>query len=230
MYKQLPLSITLQVDATFDNYFTSDGNVLPVEALQYFCQHPQEPFFYLSGPSGSGVTHLLQAVQHQLSQFNVQYWPLKELMTHPAEDMFLELDSLDMVILDDLELMAGKTEWELVLFHLYNRLRDSGKQLLIGAHFTPKELEVNLSDLKSRLQWGISYRLQSLNDNDKKRALIFRADALGLRLNDDVTQFILNHCCRDIRQLMFLLDIMDKASLAEKRQLTIPFVKRVLGL
>jgi len=232
MFKQLPLSVTLLVDATFDSFYVSDENAMTVFALKQFCQHSDEHCFFLSGQSGSGVTHLLQAVQHYVDHSNIQYLPLKECILHPRspQEVLSGLESLDLIVIDDLHLVAGEEDWELALFHLYNRLRDHGKQLLIGSQVAPRELEVALPDLQSRLQWGMAYQLYALNDNEKKQALIFRAEALGMRLSDDVTQFILNHCSRNIHPLMDILELMDNASLAEQRHLTIPFVKQVLKL
>jgi DnaA family protein len=239
MCKQLPLSITLRVDATFDNFYVADAyapdsNAVAVDALQHFCGVANEHFFYMWGNGGSGVSHLLQAVQHCAADLNIQYLPLAELLAPAAvytpEDVFSGLEILDLVVIDDVQKIVGLDNWQLGLFHLYNRLRDAGKQLLIGANCSPRELDLNLADLHSRLQWGISYQLHVLNDKEKKQAVIDRAAAMGMRLSDEVMQFILNHCSRDLRQLMDLLKTIDKASLAEKRHLTIPFVKRVLGL
>jgi DnaA family protein len=65
---------------------------------------------------------------------------------------------------------------------------------------------------------------------EKKQAVLDRAETMGVRLSDELMQFILNLCSRDLRQLMDVLNTIDKASLAEKRHLTIPFLRRVLGL
>jgi DnaA family protein len=65
---------------------------------------------------------------------------------------------------------------------------------------------------------------------EKKQAVLDRVEAMGVRLNNELMQFILNLCSRDLRQLMDVLNTIDKASMAEKRHLTIPFVKRVFVL
>lgn len=234
MCKQLPLSITQRVDATFDNFYVPGSNAVAVDALKHFCDATNEHLFYMWGKGGSGVSHLLQAVQHRAADLNIQYLPLAELLAsadaYTPEDVFSGLEVLDLVVIDDVQKIVGRDNWQLELFHLYNRLRDAGKQLLIGANCSPRELALNLADLHSRLQWGISYQLHTLNDAEKKQAVLERAEAMGMRLSDELMQFILNHCSRDLRQLMDVLNTIDKASLAEKRHLTIPFVKRVLGL
>jgi DnaA family protein len=234
MFKQLPLSVHLRVDATFDNFYIPGSNQVAVDALQYFCKTPTEHFFYLWGADGSGVSHLLQAVQHYSQALNIQYLPLAELLSadldYSPDDVLSGLESLDLVVVDDLQMLAGIESWEHAFFHLYNRLRDAGKQLLVGANMSPRALPVGLADLDSRLQWGVSYQLHALSDSDKKLAILSRANAMGMRLGEEVLQFMLNHCSRDLRSLMESLQVLDQASLAEQRHLTIPFVKQVLAL
>lgn len=238
MFKQLPLSITLRVDATFDNFFISESNQVAVKALKFFASSytnsHTEIFFYLWGADSSGVSHLLQAVQHQALNRNIQYLPLAELLavdaSYSPQDMLDGLENLDLIVIDDLQVIAGKDEWELAFFHLFNRLRDAGKQLLVGANQSSREVAILLADLQSRLQWGVSYQLLTLDDDEKKQAILSRAAALGIRLNDDVLQFMLTHCGRDLRGLVDIVNQLDKASLVEKRHITIPFVKQVLNL
>ena len=158
----------------------------------------------------------------------IQFLPLKEFIHYPPSEVLSGLENLDLIVIDDLHLVAEEEDWELALFHLYNRLRDNGGQLIVGSHMTSRELPIELPDLKSRLQWGMTYQLQTLNDLDKQQMLAQRATMLGLRLGEDVSQFILNHCSRNTQKLIDLLQALDKASLAQQRQLTIPFIKQVL--
>ena len=226
MFKQLPLAMPLSAEATFENLYISESNALTISALKSFIQQ-DERFFYLWG-EGSGVSHVLQAIQHDSPQLNIVYFPLRDMIQYPAADVLAGLDTIDVVILDDVQCTCGVTEWELAVFHLYNRLRDGQKQLVIGSQIAPRELGISLADLHSRLQWGMSYPLEALNDEGKRKVLILRSQNLGLRISDDVIQFIFNHHSRDLRQLMTLLHKIDSASLSEQRHITIPFVKQVL--
>jgi DnaA-homolog protein len=226
MFKQLPLSMPLSTEATFENFYISEANQLTISALQSFIQQ-DEHFFYLWGV-GSGVSHVLQALQHASPQLNIVNFSLQEMLHFSAQDVLAGLDAVDVVILDDLQCISGVVEWEQAVFHLYNRLRDGQKKFIIGSQIAPRELDVSLADLHSRLQWGVSYSLESLSDEDKRRALILRSQNIGLRISDDVIQFVFNHYSRDLRQLMTLLHKIDSASLSEQRHITIPFVKQVL--
>jgi len=228
---QLPLSVTLRVEATFDNFYVSADNQWVVEALQHFCRQPKEFYCYLWGAAGAGVSHLLQASQHILPSDNVQYLPLGEIIhyDYSAQDILSGLDTLDVVVIDDVQHIAGNTEWEEALFHLFNRMRDTGKKMLIGGHQSNVHLPVKLPDLQSRLQWGESYHLQPLDDDAKKQVLISRAASMGLLIKEDVVQFMLNHCGRNLADLMALLKQLDQVCLIGKRAVTIPLVKSVLA-
>jgi len=227
---QLPLSVHLRADARFEN-FTLGQNALVVEQLQRFSRSElSEQHIFLAGPNGAGLTYLLQASCHEAERAGLAalYLPAEELETlDPA--IFEALESYDLVCIDDLQLLLGKPEWEQALFHLYNRLRDTGRRLLISANNTPAHLAVGLADLASRLTWGLVFQLQPLNDADKLAALDAQARARGLVIAEDVLQFLLNHSDRNLRILMRQLDQLDSASLEQKRRVTIPFVKQVLG-
>ena len=115
------------------------------------------------------------------------------------------------------------------LFHLFNRLRDTGRRLLLAASKSPRELQVKLPDLKSRLTMALIFQLHGLSDEDKLRALQLRASRRGLHLTDEVGRFILNRGSRSMNSLFDLLEQLDRASLQAQRKLTIPFLKETLG-
>ena len=232
--QQLSLGVSLNDDATFDNFYALPGthNAEIVAAVRHQIETGEEPFIYLWGESGSGLTHLLQAACHEAQTLgkSFQYFPLRDLVGYAADELFSGLETLDFICLDGLDLVIDRPEWELALFNLFNRLRDAGKLLLVSAVHGPRELKVNLPDLASRLQWGITFHLHTLNDEEKQHALQFRAKARGLELSDDVATFIIQRLPRDMNELFWQLNRLDHASLAEQRKLTIPFVKKILAL
>ena len=232
--QQLSLGVSLNDDATFDNFYTAPGsnNAQVVACLRAQLAAHGEPLVFVWGSPGVGLTHLLQAACHsaQAEGLSMQYLPLRELIGFAPEQLLESLESLDFVCLDGLHLVAGNPAWEQALFGFFNRMRDSGRRLLIAAHQGPHELPIALPDLQSRLSWGVTYQLQELGDADKQAALQLRAKARGLELNDEVAQFILHRAPRDLNELFCYLNRLDDASLAEQRKLTIPFVKQVLGL
>src|SRR4029078_5447301 len=87
---------------------------------------------------------------------------------------------------------------------------------------------IGLPDLLSRLSWGMVFKLSPLADDEKLTVLTRRANGRGIGLPEEVAKYLLTHCPRHMATLFAALDALDKASLAAKRRLTIPFVKEVL--
>jgi DnaA family protein len=231
--EQLSLRINLNDDATFENFFLQqqDSRHQVVTVLQdQFCSNG-ESFIYLWGASGSGVSHLLQASCHQASSqgLTAQYLPLSELLDYPPQQLLENLEQLSLVCLDDLQIIAGNQQWETALFDLYNRIREAGGHLLLGANCSARELPLQLPDLQSRFGWGPVFLLPEANDEEKIAILQFRASRRGMELGDDVAQFLINRAARGLGELMSCLETLDEASLEAKRKLSIPFVKQVFG-
>src|SRR5690625_3357021 len=134
------------------------------------------------------------------------------------------------VCVDNLEAVAGNPVWEQALFHLYNRLRDQGRCLAVAATQGPHQLPIELAALRSRLLWGVTHQLMPSDGGGKIGALRPRAHARGLVLSQDVAQYLLQRLPRDTTALFQCLETLDRASLAQQRRLTIPFVKSVLSL
>jgi DnaA family protein len=189
-----------------------------------------ESLIYLWGGAGVGRSHLLQAACLQLKQLDQQavYLPLAGLVEHgPA--LLEGLEHCALVCLDDLDAVAGRADWEEALFHLFNRLRDAGQRLLLSASAAPRELQLQLADLQSRLSQALVFQLRELAADDKLHALQLRASRRGLQLPDEVAAFILNRGSRSMNGLFELLEQLDQASLQAQRKLTIPFLKETLG-
>lgn len=232
--QQLSLGVSLNDDATFENFYapTATPNAQILSALRLQIETANEPFIFLWGATGCGLTHLLQGACHHAQTFkkSFQYFPLRDLAGYAPDELFIGMEDLDFVVLDALDEVINRPEWELALFNLFNRLRDAGKLLLIAAVQGPQELTVSLPDLKSRLQWGTIFHVHTLDDEQKQAALQFRARARGLELNDEVAAYIIQRLPRDMNELFWQLNRLDHASLAEQRKLTIPFVKKIVGL
>ena len=231
MRDQLALGVRLKDHATLSSYFQgSNGQAwAQVKAMASGCS---DNFLYLWGEKDTGVTHLLQgACQHaQLTGRTAVYCPLSSLR-HESPMSLKGLDMLQLVCLDDIQMIAGRADWEEAVFHLFNACRDNGQtKLIIAAGSPAKQTGVKLPDLVSRLSWGVSYQLNALSDSEIIQALQMRAQVRGLMLPDEVAQYLLKRCPRTMSTLYAHLDTLDRASLAAQRKITIPFVKSVLNL
>ena len=227
--QQLPLHIELKTDATFENFVAGDNASL-VGQLKSIAQNHSD-FLYISGSSGSGKSHLLQALTQSFSHLNpnklVAYLPLDDTSLMPG--MLHGLSGFDCICLDNIHCVIGNDEWELAIFDLYNQLKEHSKSLIITANESPMFLSVKLADLKSRLSAMLIYSVKDLVDEDKKALLFKKAEDKGLELSEDAANFLLTREQRDLSSLVAAIDKLDRASLQAKRKITIPFIKTVLG-
>jgi len=226
--KQLPLQFEFRANQTFEDFFPST-NLEIINHLQKASTGNGERQIFLWGSSGLGKSHLLQACCHRaksldLSSFYFSFSTIE--LTDP--DLLIGLEVFDVVCFDNIENLAGNKAWENALFNFFNQHRDQGHILIMSANCAPKQIEIQLPDLKTRLNWGLNLKLQSLSDNDKINLLIFKADKMGFEISAQVGHFLLTHYERDLTTLWGLLTKLDQASLAAKRKLTIPFLKQIL--
>lgn len=230
------LALKFPDDETFASFYPGQNASLLTQ-LKNNVVGIGEPVLYMWGESGSGRSHLLHALCSEVddSGGSVAYIPL-HLHQGMTLDIFENMETVTLVCIDNIDAIAGDKKWEKALFDFYNLWSDNkdnrvqGASLVLCANALPKQLDIQLSDLVSRLEWGACYHLSPLNDEDKLGALQLRAQLKGMKLPVDVGRFLLNRLSRDMSTLLNMLDQLDNASLEAKRKLTIPFVKEVLAL
>ena len=228
---QLPLSVQVRDSLSFDNYYAGcNAALIKMLSCKQSSSDKSESFFYIYGREGVGKSHLLLSACNQADTFQQRsiYLPMSELVHNPSR--ILEgIDSLDLVCIDDIQCIAGLKRWEEAIFNLFNQLRDSQKRLIIAASAAPRQIDIELPDLVSRLSWGIVFSIQALSDEEKVSALQHRAHLRGMDLSEDVARYILHRSSRNMNRLFNVLKRLDGASLRAKRKLSIPFVKEVMN-
>jgi len=226
-----------QIPFQFGNFQQNDlASFLPgenqtlLQLLKGIANNESKHCLYLWGSSGTGKTHLMQAVCKQANELNlhVAYIPLKQHKDFSPEILH-DLGELDLVCIDDLECVSGQIEWQQGLTWLYNELRDNHHSLIISANISPTNIALEIDDLKSRLCWDQVYQIKSPNDDLKIEILKQKAGARSFELGDDVIEYLIRRVDRDLGSLMKILDEIDHASLAAKQKITIPFVKKLIS-
>lgn len=228
MAQQLPVDFEFRANQTFNDFFPGTHCEI-VAHLQQCIGEQGELQVFIWGQSGQGKTHLLQACCHQAQQQNFSsfYFDLAQANL-PDPTLLSGLDQYDVVCFDNIECLASNADWERAFFIFFNRQRDLGHKLILSACSAPHELAIQLPDLKTRLNWGLTLKIQQLTDSDKIAALIFKAKKMGFEIAPQAGRFLLMHYARDLASLWALLEKLDKASLAAKRKLTVPFLKQIL--
>lgn len=227
---QLSLGLELEPTVSLSNFNTA-GNEDVVSHLRELLTNQGEPFIYLYGPRGSGKTHLLQAIcSAAMKNLDSAIYVSMRHRADYSEEMLENLENLSLVCIDDVEAIIGDSAWEQALFHLYNASFVKGTRLVIAGETVPSQLQFDLPDLTSRLAWGLSFKLKGLSDQAAIKVIQLQAKETGLQLSSEVLQFLSTRVRRDMASQKHTFEQLREASMMHKRKITIPFVKRVLGL
>jgi DnaA family protein len=222
---QLPLALAIADHARFDT-FVGAANGAAVEHVRAVAAGRAD-ILWLWGAPGSGKTHLLQAAcRAAAAERRAMYVPL-EIGLEP--EILAGLDAVDVLALDDVDGVAGAADWERALFVLLNGMVERRGGLLLAARTAPAAAGFQLRDLASRAGGAIGYRLKALDDDERLLALCGHAAARGLEIERSAAEYLLARVDRDMADVAVWLERLDRASLAEQRKITIPFIRALLA-
>ena len=225
---QIPFEFGNFQKIDFTSFIEGENQDL-LDFLNTMTKKKKNDCLYIWGSQGTGKTHLLQAACKQADDMNSQvtYIPLKQYEEFDSE-IFNGLGKLDLICVDDLEFISGNLEWQQRLTLLYNEIRDNNNSIIISSTSSPKNIKIELDDLKSRLVWGQVHKIKPPNDELKIEILKRKASERSFELSESVAEFLIHRTERDLNSLIKILDVIDHSSLAAKRKVTIPFVKKLI--
>ncbi len=223
---QLALPIGLADHAVFQSFHAA-GNEAPLAHLQAIAAGTAVGGAWVCGAAGSGKSHLLQATCAAAGDGAV-YLPAR-LLAGASPSALDGLESRHLVLIDDVDRLAGDDERERALFRLFNAVQAQRGQLVVSAGVPPRESGIRLPDLASRLSQLPAFRLRVLAENERLQALRLRAALRGLELPEEAARYLLTRSRRDMGSLYALLDTLDREALRAQRRLTVPFVRDVLA-
>ena len=222
---QLALQFPVRDEFVFSTFLLEEVNRHLFEHLESLDLEGQG-CLYLWGARASGKTHLLQSLCHKHN--DAVYLPLKNLLGYSSE-VLQGFEQYPLVCIDDVQLLAGKPEWEEALFSLFNSMRDSNKIFIASADVPLASLDLNLPDLHSRFSWGLTFQVHELSESGKRQVLKSKAQERGIELGPELLNYIMLRSERSMKSLNKVLNILDTLSLIEKRKITIPFVRERMG-
>jgi DnaA family protein len=177
---------------------------------------------YLWGVSGSGKTHLMQALVHRVEEqgWHAGWFSPADPAPWPTDDAWalIAIDACD--TLDANQQHAA--------FTLFVEAATRGVPVVATGRVPPVDLPLR-EDLRTRLGWGHVFAIQPLAEPEARAALRREADRRALFFSDDVMDYLLTRFARDLKHLMALLDRLDEFSLATKRAITVPLLKQMLA-
>ncbi len=228
-HPQLALHLSRKPNSDFKS-FVGTGNEQILSRLQQVARGSGREWLYLWGGKQSGKSHLLLATCQLAEQCGHRVFFLDaEQARDLSTSLLAEVSEFDLVVVDDMDRMRGHRDWQEALFHLYNQLKEKNHTLLVSAAAPPQQLELALPDLVSRLSAMEIYHLAGLDDDGRAAALELMAKIRGFAVPEEVSAYILNRSGRDLNSLKSVIERLDLQSLQEKRLITIPFVKKVMG-
>jgi DnaA family protein len=219
--RQLPLGVRPRAHAVFDSFATGQNREV-VAALQGSGRDP----LWLWGVTGSGKTHLLQAVCAQAGE-GAAYFPLDRSARLPPEALG-GYARCRVLCIDDAQAVAGDLDWEQALFRLFNEASESQCRLIFAAAAAPRQIGWRLEDWRSRAGACVVYHLRDLDEAGRGEAMRLRAKQRGLELPAETLDYLMKRMPRDLRSLFDILDELDEASLIAQRRLTVPFIREAL--
>lgn len=199
---QKRLSIGTQAMPDWSNYITSAKNQVMVKHLQFLQQGEQ---VLLWGVPGAGCTHLLQAMCLEAQNQPCQYYHLAS--NKPLQAQMLEgLDHAHLVCIDNIDTMVDDRIQQIHLFDVVNLCSRQGISLILTTKLPPTSLNDDwLIDLKTRLQAMVRYQIDPLDDEHKKKAIRSWFNVQGIKLEDNLIDYVLNHCSRELSEIKILL-------------------------
>lgn len=224
--KQLALDIGLSTGPTLANFCVGHNEEV-LKHLQtwvgakHTAAHRSPVPIYLWGPSGSGKSHLLKAVQQALREQGAQVGCL-DASVHDAPEF---QESWAAVLLDDVHLYTAAQQH--TAFNWFVHAQTYQRPVLSGGALPPPELMLR-EDFRTRLGWGHTFALQLLSESERRAVLRQSADARGVFLGDEVMDYILHRFSRDLGSLMEFLDQLDRYALQTKRAITVPLIKSMM--
>ena len=237
-------SLGAQLDPryTFDDFVVGKPNEFAHAASKRVAEADIPPFnpLFLYGGVGLGKTHLMHAIAHHtkkmhpektvvyLSAEKFMYRFIRALREQKTVDFKDSFRSVDMLLIDDVQFIAGKESTQEELFHTFNSLVDQGRQIILSADKSPSDIEGIEDRLKSRLNHGLVADLHATTYELRLGILLSKAEQLGVELPTKVTEFLSHKITSNVRELEGALNRVVAHSQLVGRPITLETTQDVL--
>lgn len=202
-------------ELTFDNFIVGSTNKFAHAASVAVAANPSGAYnpLFIWGESGLGKTHLLSAIKTDIHasrpEMNIVYVDcesftnelISAIQTNSTSDFHNRYRAADVLLVDDIQFIAGKDSTQEEFFHTFNTLHSAGKQIVLASDRPPKEIKSLEDRLRTRFEMGLIADIQAPDFETRVAIIRRKADLLGLDLQDDVSEYIANCLKNNIRQL-----------------------------
>lgn len=208
-----PKSVTLNPRYEFDNFVVGANNRLAHAASLAVAENPAKAYnpLFLYGGVGLGKTHLLHAIGNycQRRGLNVLYVSSEEftndlinaIRSHTTQAFREKYRSADVLLIDDIQFIAGKESTQEEFFHTFNTLHGQNKQIIVSSDRPPKSLVTLEERLRSRFEWGLTADIQPPDLETRLAILRSKSEKLGRSVPPEITELIARKIQSNIREL-----------------------------
>lgn len=241
---RIQIDSQLNPSYTMESYIEGACNRLARSAGMAIAQNPGGTAFnplLIYGGSGLGKTHLAQAIGLEVKQnfpnkvvlyvstnlFQTQF--MEAVRRNEINDFLHFYQLIDVLILDDIHELAGKTGTQNTFFHIFNHLHQSGKQLILTSDKSPAELSGLEDRLLSRFRWGLSAEIKAPDFDTRKEIVLNKARKDGIEFSEEIIEYICKYVNNNVRELEGAMISLLAQSTFNKRDLTVEVVRDILG-
>jgi chromosomal replication initiator protein len=232
----------LNTRLTFDTYVVGSSNQLAHAAAQAVANNPSRSYnpLFIYGGVGIGKTHLMHAIGRCLldnfAALNVVYTSSERFMNQMIASIKTDqmpvfhrhFRSADVLLIDDIHIIAGKERTQEEFFHTFNELYEHQKQIVISSDSAPNQLPGLVERLRSRFEWGLMVDVQPPDLETKMAILDKKAETEGLNLPEDVRIFIATKTKSNVRELEGALTRLMAVSSLTRQPITLSMAQQTL--
>lgn len=241
--KDRALDSSLNPDYTFDTYIEGDANQLARSAGIAVAKNPGRTAFnplMIYGESGLGKTHLAQAIGNYVRQTYkdkaVFYMPSEQFTNQfidavrngSVSEFVNFFNSVDVLIIDDVQFFANKDKTQDIFFHTFNQLHQAGKQIVLTSDLPPSELKGMEERLLSRFKWGLTADIKLPDFETRVAILEKKLYANGVEFSRDIVEYIAHHIQTNIREMEGAVNTLIAQALLTKREIDLPLTEQTV--
>lgn len=232
----------LNPNYNFENFIKGSSNEFSRTVGETVAKNPARTFnpLFLYGPSGVGKTHLTNAIGTRIKElypekrvlyvsahlFQVQY--TDSVRTNHFNDFISFYQTIDVLIIDDIQEFSGLTKTQNTFFHIFNHLHQNGKQLILTSDRAPIMLQGMEERLLTRFKWGLVAELEKPDTELRKNILRNKIHRDGLDIPEDVINYIAENVSDSIRELEGIVNSLLAQSILFKREIDMDLAQRIV--
>ena len=221
--KQLTFPWNKSNKSNFNNFYFESSNIEAKDALLVSGD------IFLYGLEKTGKTYLLQSLcNHYFSEGKTSLLiPLKEVKDLGSQ-ITESLETLDLICVDDVDLIAGDNSWEIAIFNLINNCLLTNCRLVFCSSLNPSNIDFDLKDLISRIKKVNHIEIFPVKENHLPDAIKFIANSRSINLGEREIDYLITYSERSIANLVSTIKRLDDLSLELKRKISVPLIKEVI--